>query len=344
MTKHCLFQVCTLLAACTRDAPIRSRGPSSARTETPCPAFVGAPVPDVPLPQIDLLPDPTWDAAAEPIEPHYDLAFAYGVGDWREACLERGRPRGGDAEELLRYLLVWCGAERNGAPATRDALLAFSGARTRRLADAVRADAIALLGEIAADDAMTWLAEQNLPLFEELAVRYHALGRDHDAATVLLALVDRGERVTSLVHCRRMQRQVALHLLRAPTPDLVALANVDPGCAKIVAALRCPAAAGQWAPVTTPCDAHCAAEAAWTDLLGCHIADNVDPKLRIEVGLASARMHWPAERGTSAGWKELARVSAQIDDPISKALEQAAMENASHVADIERCERARWVR
>src|SRR5215510_16515293 len=101
-----LAAMALMLVACTPRAvpPGLAQQPAS---RTLCPAFVGAEVPDVVVPHIDLAPDPEWDnATPASLEPHFDLARAFGVADWRQACLERGDPRGGDADELLRYLLA----------------------------------------------------------------------------------------------------------------------------------------------------------------------------------------------------------------------------------------------
>lgn len=327
------------VVACTPRGATPSPRPAAtqARTRAACPVFAGAEAPDVAVPHTDLPADPEWDGATrEPVEPHFDLARAFGVADWRQACLERGQPRGGDAEELLRYLMAWCGLPRNGAAATRDAVFALAGTRTHRLAAAVQADAIALLGELDAGDAVAWLTAQHLGQLDELAVRFHALGRDGDARVVLAAIADREERATPAVHCRRMQREASLGLRTAGGADLVALAKIEPACAALAAVLDCPAAAGSWAPVPPVCDAHCAAEAAWDDMLHCH---STDPMLRIRVMNASARRHWPAIAGTSAGWKELASAVAQTSDREGLELAHYALENARAVEAIEACER-----
>jgi len=219
----------------------------------------------------------------------------------------------------------------------REALFALAGTRTYRLATAVHADAVALLGELDASDAIAWLTAQHLPQLDELAVRYHALGSDADARVVLAAIADRAERARPAVHCRRMQREAALGMLTAGSADLEALAKIEPACAKLRAALDCPPAIGIWTPVPAACDAHCAAEAAWADMFACH-TDN-DPMLRIRVMNASARMHWPQTAGTSAGWMELASAVAQTSDRAGLELAHHALDNARAVEAIEACQR-----
>jgi len=276
----------------------------------------------VPIPHIDGVPDdPEWTSGRGAHEPHYDLASAYRVGDWREACVERGRPRDGDPDELLRYLLAWCEATTRGPTATRDAIIALTRSRSLSLAEATRADVAALAAELEPTMAIQWLATQRVTTLDTLAAAYHADGRDGQALHVLAYLEEHEPDAPILVHCRRIQRSMSMGVWPM-NRDAIRVAD-DARCAPRLVPVRCLPATGAWAATPTGCDAACALSAIKADFTRCN-----EPGLRQQVLAASARLHWPRAEQTFDGWFRLANFLHQWPWPSVVKLAEAASANA----------------
>jgi hypothetical protein len=205
--------------------------------EVPRPSITVPTLPPISIADLDPA-DVRWPLTRDPVvAPHADLVTIFrSRHHWQALCPARGDPRDVEREEVLDYLHAWCAHAATGnGDALRRTLVPLATGTSYSIAKAARADLVDLLAfELPGASALAFLRSHQLAhpdQLDRLAASYQALGRDRDAAAIVIAGRDPKFPGPPADHCRRLLRD---HVLTGRPVATDAIALPDPTCARIL--------------------------------------------------------------------------------------------------------------